>query len=291
MGDWRTCHPDTHVMTFSPDTFLQELRDELKSNRLVLPTLPNIATEALLVIDDPNSSGQDLGRVIGKDAAVTARLIRYANSAAIGGITPVKAIQPAITRIGFARVKNAVYAISMQDVFRSSVHELEQEMKNLWEHSVRTAAIAAELALTYTELPPDVAMVAGLTHDVGKIPIIVKATREPELIENPPLLQAVLRRIHSSLGASILRRWNFAPELVTVALEHEDLVMQRGNEPVDLLDVVQLANILSHRGNRHPYNHINLRKVPAVKRLGLTVQDDVPLIDMERVEDNVQSML
>ena len=85
--------------TFSVSDFIGSIRDDLRANKIYLPTLPTLALEALLVINDAGSSARDLEKVISKDAALTARLIRYANSPLYRGVSPVTAIKVAITRI------------------------------------------------------------------------------------------------------------------------------------------------------------------------------------------------
>ena len=120
--------------------FVESVREDLRANKIYLPTLPALALEALLIINDVDSSASDLERVISRDAALTARLIRYANSPLYRGLNTIISIKPAITRIGFQRVKNAVYAVSMKEVFRTSVKEIEKRMDNLWAHSVKVGA-------------------------------------------------------------------------------------------------------------------------------------------------------
>ncbi|MBA1332428.1 phosphohydrolase, partial [Candidatus Endoriftia persephone str. Guaymas] len=68
-------------------------------NRIALPTLPDVALEALVVINDIESSVNDLVKIISRDTALTARLIRYANSPLYRGVNPVSSIKQAITRI------------------------------------------------------------------------------------------------------------------------------------------------------------------------------------------------
>ncbi len=82
---------------FSINDFVAELEDDLRNNRLRLPTLPTVSIEALMVINDYNSSADDLVKVISKDTSLTARLIRYANSPLYSGAYAVTSVKPAIT--------------------------------------------------------------------------------------------------------------------------------------------------------------------------------------------------
>jgi putative nucleotidyltransferase with HDIG domain len=253
--------------------FVQSVRDDLKAGNIYLPTLPSLALEALVVINDADSSSADLEKVIARDAALTARLIRYANSPLYRGLNTITTIKPAITRIGFQRVKNAVYAVSMKEVFRTSVKEIERRMEQLWAHSVKVGAQAALLAKRQPGLDADVALVAGLVHDIGHIPLLTKVTGFAELIEKPELLDQVLQKLHTQLGGSILKLWKFDPLVIAAAAEHEDLARDPGDNPVDYVDVVQVANIMSYEGSGHRLANVERASIKAFARLNSSEEE------------------
>jgi putative nucleotidyltransferase with HDIG domain len=267
--------------------FVQSVRNDLKANKIYLPTLPSLALEALVVINDADSSSSDLEKVIARDAALTARLIRYANSPLYRGLNTITSIKPAITRIGFQRVKNAVYAVSMKEVFRTSVKEIERRMERLWAHSVKVGAQAALLAKKQPGMDADVALVAGLVHDIGHIPLLIKAIDFKELIEKPNLLDHVLQKLHTQLGGSILKLWKFDPQVIATAAEHEDLARDPGDKPIDYVDLVQAANIISYEGSDHRLANVDRSTIKAFARLNQTEEEaDVSLEeDTKHVED------
>lgn len=266
---------------FSLEAFVAELEDDLHHDRLRLPTLPTIAVEALMVINNLKSSANDLAKVISKDTSITARLIRYANSPLYSGLYTVTAIKPAITCIGFQRVKNAIYAVSMHEVFRTSQTAIQRRMEELWAHSVKVAADAAALAKAKSALDPDVALVAGLIHDIGKIPLLMKACENTELTGDARYLDHLLEQLHTGMGRDILQYWEFDPALVAVAAEHEDLGREPEGAAPDYVDLVQVANILSYRGTEHRYAQIDREKVGAFSRLGLLAELDAAVEDGE----------
>jgi putative nucleotidyltransferase with HDIG domain len=221
------------------------------------------------VINDAGSSASDLEKIIAKDAALTARLIRYANSPLYRGINAVTAIKLAITRIGFQRVKNAVYAVSMKEVFRTPIKAIEQRMESLWAHSVKVGAHAAILAKDHVGLDPDVALVAGLVHDIGHIPLLIKACEYEELTMHPEFLDRVLMKLHPQVGNSIVKLWKFDPKIAAVTAEHENLARDPGEATVDYVDIVQVANILAYEGTDHPLAGIDRTTVKAFARLAM----------------------
>lgn len=252
---------------FSAKAFVNELREELATNKLALPTLPNLAVEALFIINDIDSSVDDLVKVIHKDTSITARLIRYANSALFRGVDPVSTIKPAVTRIGFAQVKNAIYAVSMKEVFSTAFKPIEKRMHALWTHSVNIGAHAATLAKQNPGLDPNMALVGGLIHDIGKIPLLVKACEHKELCENSKYLDMLLIKLHPKLGSNVLKAWKFDPRLVAVAAEHESIGRNPGNAPVDYVDLIQVANIMSYEDTDHPLAKIDRSKVKSFARI------------------------
>lgn len=247
--------------------FVESVREDLRSNKIYLPTLPALALEALLVINDIDSSATDLQKVISRDASLTARLIRYANSPLYRGLNKITTIKPAITRIGFQRVKNAVYAVSMKEVFRTSIKEIERRMDALWSHSVKVGAQAAMLAKGQPGLDADLALVAGLVHDIGHIPLLIKACDYELLVNRPQVLDKILQKLHTQLGSSILKLWKFDEQVIKVAAEHENLARDPGDAPVDYVDVVQVANVLAHEGSMHRLADADRAGIKAFQRL------------------------
>lgn len=266
-------------------SFVDSVKEDLLANKIYLPTLPALALEALVVINDADSSAQDLEKVISRDAALTARLIRYANSPLYRGLNTIASIRPAITRIGFQRVKNAVYAVSMKEVFRTSEREIERRMNELWTHSVKVGAHAAILAKGQSALDSDVALVAGLVHDIGHIPLLIKACHFPDMLANPEILDKVLHKLHTQLGGSILKLWKFDQHVIAVAAHHEDLARDPGDAPVDYVDIVQAANIMAYEDSDHPLANVDRSTIKAFSRIEKTIDDKSLDEDTKKVED------
>ena len=270
---------------FSVKDFVKQLEDDLRHDRLKLPTLPTVAIEALMVINDCDSSAKDLVKVISKDTSLTARLIRYANSPLYyGRAYTVTSIKPAITCIGFQKVKNAIYSVSMREVFKTSKTNIQRRMDELWAHSVKVGAYAATQARSH----PDVALVAGLVHDIGKIPLLIKACDYEVLTKKEEYLDRLLEKLHTGMGKAILKTWGFDPALVAVAAEHEKLDREPEDTLPDYVDLVQVANILSYEGTDHPLAHIDRDKVGAFARLDIVTEqteDDDVVMDSQGVED------
>jgi len=274
-------HPDD----FSVEKFVDELKDDLKHDRLNLPTIPTISLEALMVLNDVDSSVDDLVKVISKDTSLTARLIKYANSPLYRMSYPISSIKPAITCIGFQKVKHAIYAVSMKEVFRTSVSDIQRRMEELWEHSVKVGAKAAELAKSQPEFDPEVALVAGLVHDVGKIPLLAKLCDYEEVVAHEEFLDKLLHKLHARMGKAILKLWEFGPDLIAVAAEHDDIKRQPKDGKPDYADLIQVANILSYDGTDHPLASLDKDSIGAFKRLNITIEESSDESDVGGVEE------
>jgi putative nucleotidyltransferase with HDIG domain len=126
---------------------------------------------------------------------------------------------------------------------------------------VEVAALARGLARA-AGVRPDVAMLAGLVHDVGVLPVLAWADENPTLLNSRDLFERVVADVHTLLGRAILHRWQFPAALVEAVAEHEDWRRDRGPAP-DLTDLVVVANLLSLNGGSQP----DPEQVPAWRKL------------------------
>ena len=115
-------------------------------------------------------------------------------------------------------------------------------------------------------LRPDQAMLAGLTHAIGVLPVLAWAENDDRLATDPVLLNTVIAEVHPELGAAILRSWEFPSELLTVPLQY--CKYDRSSARVDYADVVMVANLCSYAGSNHPLAALDLQTVSALSRLG-----------------------
>ncbi|MCW8847358.1 MAG: HDOD domain-containing protein [Sedimenticola sp.] len=255
--------------TFDIKSFANTLVEDIEKNRIRLPTLPAISLEALLVVNDAGSSMADVAKIISKDTSMAARLVRYANSPLYRGVSTVSSVKAAITRIGFDAVKNAILSLAMRDVFTTSFRVIQDRMEALWKHSVDVATKATQLVAHFPHLNKDEAMLAGLIHDVGTIPVLIKAVEYPLLLEKEANLDKVIDKLHMPVGKFLLSRWNFDPQLVEVAASHDKLDRAPKGGEVDYVDIIQVANILSYQGTDNRWADIDIRKNAACKRVGI----------------------
>ena len=261
---------------------ITEILADLKHNRLKLPALPQVALKINDIIDKPDTDAKKIAKVVSADAALTIRLIQVANSPLVRTGTAVENVQAAITRMGLGGVRSIVTSFLVNQLFHTQYDSLRTRITTLWNHSTRVAAICHVLTSHFTRLKPDEAMLAGLIHDIGKLPLIAKAENSPGLANNVALMDEIDEKLHCKLGKVIVQTWGFAPELVSAVAEHEDLM--RDSEKLDITDIVTVANLLSYAGREHRHNRVNWSEIPAFKKLGLTPEDSIAILEEARDE-------
>ena len=269
------------------EVFVNELVQDLESGHLQLPTLPEVALRVRDVVDDENASASQIADIIGQDAALSARLLQVANSPLYRGRQEIDRLSMVISRLGNKLVRNLVTSQVMKQMFQATNDMVDQRLRAVWEHSVQVAAIARALAGQTPGVEPDQAMLGGLLHDIGTLPILYRAEERDELLETPGLLDHLIESLHTRIGGAILKHWKFPEALVAVAAEHEDLTRDHSG-PADLVDVVQVANLQSHIDTDHALSKADWSTIPAFHHLGFDV--DVHEIELTDVAEEIYAV-
>jgi HD-like signal output (HDOD) protein len=131
--------------------------------------------------------------------------------------------------------------------------------------------------MRFGHLDKEQALLAGLIHQIGKLPILTVAEKFPELAEDQAALEQLLENLHPSIGRMIMETWDMPDALSRVAWEYRDFQRQSAPE-VDYVDVVQVAYIETEIGN-NPALAASLDQIPTFQKLGLDPQIEVLEID------------
>ncbi|BCK87759.1 hypothetical protein MIZ01_1552 [Sideroxyarcus emersonii] len=237
----------------------------LESDRLELPTLPDIALKIREMIDDPNVSADALIRLLSTDPAISAQIIKTANSAAFSKGSPVKDLRAAISRLGYRMLRNMVMLITMNNIFKAQSPAINQKLNRLWDHSREVAANSYVLALHQKHLKPEQAMLAGLVHGLGALPLCLYADRHHPRLEQQTL-EALIRKFHPQIGVKLLESWHFPPEIVGVIGQYNHLQRSTVDGASDYTDVVTVANLMMPTTAKF----VAWENVHAANRLGYT---------------------
>jgi HD-like signal output (HDOD) protein len=255
----------------------ESILDDLKNERLPLPTLPEVAIKVRETADDDNATIRDIADIINTDAALSARIIQVANSALYKGLNSADNVQMAVTRMGLNTVKNLATSLVMKQLFQATNPIVDKYLRKTWKLSTDIAALSAILAKSYTRLDSESALLAGLTHSIGVSPILVKAESDPSLLNNTAKLDVILLGLYPIIGAAILKDWGFPESIVMVPEQHLNINRSHDGD-ADYTDIVQVALIQTMAGSSHPLSDVDLQQLPAYQRLGIA--DDFEEIDM-----------
>lgn len=272
--------------TNAEERFLDTLLEDLENDKLVLPTLPEVALKVRDTLEDDNSSMADVAKIISSDAALAARMIQVSNSPLLRATRNIESVEAAVARMGSNMIRNLVTSMVMEQMFQATSDVTDKRLRKIWEHSTEVAAISHALTRQCTKLEPEQAMLAGLIHDIGALPILTRAEDYPDLLSDPDSLDRIIRSTHTTIGGEILRKWNFPDELIAVAEEHENLNRDLEKE-ADYVDVVIVANLQSLIGTDHQHTSKDWTNIPAFEKLGL--QPDINVVDMDEMNDDIEA--
>jgi len=261
-----------------------EILSAIQNDELILPTMPEVALRLREAAEDENADAASIASVIGSDAALTARIIKVANSPLVRGVQTVENLQMAISRMGIAYTANLAIGIAMEQLFQATSEAVDERMRKTWEHSTEVASLSHVLCAHFTKLSPDQATLGGLIHEIGVLPILAWAD-EHEWDEE--LIESVCEKLHPEIGRMILEAWDFPPELLNVPLSYSEF--DRVSEAADYVDIVMVANLHSRAGSEHPYAQMDWTGIHAFDNLGMNV--DIVLAEDEQLEDEVSAAM
>lgn len=259
------------------DRLYRTVVDALTRDRLTLPTLPEVAMRIGELSRRDDVSIPQLADEIGKDPAMAVRLLRVANSAMSQPGRRIDNVAQAVTRLGLQMTRLLVTGLAVEHLFVSRSPFLQERLRLCWQRSVEVAALAQVLARHCTLLKPELAMLGGLIHEVGSLPIIRLAEQHPELCESPAALDAVIKCLRARIGRLVLQAWQFPEALVDVPYFAEDLY--RSHEgPADYVDVVIVAVLQTYGHRDAVLARVDRHAVSAFARLDLS--PDVTVLEI-----------
>ena len=198
--------------------FFNDLKQAIENDNLVLPTLPEVALKVRDAVEEDDASAQQIADVLEQDASLSARLLQVANSPVYRGQSKVIDIQTAITRLGLTQVRDIVIRLAMKQMFQATNDTMELNFRRIWNTAVEVAAISRMLAVTIRGINPEQAMLAGLVHNIGALPVLVMAEEDDELFQDAHALGELLYALQDPVGEIILRTWNFPDALTEVVI-------------------------------------------------------------------------
>lgn len=263
-------------MSTLADTVKQDILDALNSDQLFLPSLPEVALHIRSTAENPDATIKDLVDIISQDSALSARIIRVVNSPLLRAPQEVRDLAMAISRLGMNYSCNLAIGLAMEQMFRASNNRIDQRLRQLWRLTGDVSSLASVLARHSGAANADEALLAGLIHRLGALPILSYAESHPQLIVDDTTLSQVIDQLHGSLGQIILQSWDFPSSFCGVPIAYRQFDRQPAD--ADLADLVMVANLMVHKDGQSGWSKKDWQTVPAFTRL------DVPA---EREDDTI----
>ncbi|CAK0760021.1 HDOD domain-containing protein [Gammaproteobacteria bacterium] len=268
--------------------FLNKLQKAIKENRVVLPTLPEVALRVRDAVGKPNASAKEISSIIITDPALSARLLQVANSPLYRGRMEVDSVQMAVMRLGNNLVRTLVSSLAMKQIFQATSDALDRRFRASWQQSVSVAALSHFLAQSNRHLDADQAMLGGLIHNIGALPIFVMAENDPSLTDNPLVLNQLVDFLGPLVGCMILDAWRFPETLKAVVTHCRNLAYESPVSKADYADVVLVARLQSLIGSGHPDADADWTQVPSFAKVGM--EPEVVVMEMEGAAKDVQEI-
>lgn len=241
---------------------LKVIEVDIAANRLILPSLPEVAVRVRQLISNPDCNISMLEQQISKDAGMTARLLKVANSSIMSRGHRVTSLHHAIVNLGFNLVGSMVTQMAILQTMNKSrdVGRLEGFVAS----SLRISTLSYSIAGQFDHLDPELASLGGLLHDIGKLPLREYLYDNPKYSVDERLQFELI--LHPYVGAILLKHWDMAAELIEVAFYHERVLRESPGELPDYVDVVIAANLMHYGIEQGRYNMYRDEQIPALDK-------------------------
>ncbi len=275
-------------MSTKSDQFYSALENAVKTDKLVLPTLPEVALKIRESVESEDTSAQQIAETLSQDASLSARLIQVSNSPLYRSRNPIEDLQMAVTRMGVRMVKDLVVSLAMKQIFQATSDVLDEHFRKSWNTAVEVAAICRMLATTIPGINPEQALLAGLIHNIGSLPILVMAEDDDELFNNEEALIEIIDELTSPVSVLILDTWNFGDAMTEVVRYSHDYTYSHEGS-ANLVDLVQIALLQAGYGP----TDLDWSNVSAFEKMGMDSEVNVVEIEenKELIENTKQSLM
>lgn len=276
------CFPNTIVNHLSrPKTIADQLDipEHLKNNSLYInfqsaynagkieiPPLPDVAIKLGTAVN------QDIGiadavDIVSLDPVIAAKLIKTVNSPLYRTMTPAASCHDAVNRLGLKTTRMLVTSLSMKNLFTGKNNTVRKKFFLAWQQSIKIASISRALAQTTGQADPEEAMLAGLVHNIGAIPLLKYVDSRPEENYQDHELETCLAISTGIIGQHILKKWDFPDSLSSIPFHCSDW-FHHSADTLNLCDIVILARfhslIVQNKAAELPL----LSTLPAFQKLG-----------------------
>jgi putative nucleotidyltransferase with HDIG domain len=262
---------------------------KIMSNIRSFPSMPATGAKMLTMLEDPETSVDEIEDVLRHDPGLTGNVLKLANSAYFGIPSKVSSVRQAILLLGLKKLIQLVIASCISSVMDKPVPGYDLPPGDLWRHSIAVSIAAEALVKDKKNIDANDIFTPALLHDIGKLILGHFVKDELDEIEKiagkgTPYIVAenmVLGTDHAEVGAQILTQWSFPSDVIAAVRWHHDPDFpEQANAPID---IVYLSNLLcqtSGNGNEDGGPSYDLSPT-VIERLGIDIRQ------IDTIADNV----
>lgn len=228
------------------------LLEKIEAGKLTLPAMPTTTAKVLEYLEDNNSDNTVITRLLETDPVLSLEVLRVVNSSAMATRVRIESLAQAISLLGHSRLRDALIAASVRQLFKSRVPEVRQICDSLWVHSVAVGAVARKIAVHAGFEDREAPYMAGLMHDVGK-PVVgimllelergMTRAKQSSWIDPRSWLE-IVESVHRPVGYAIAEKWNLAAPICEAI---NDCVEYDASNRLSPSNAVRMANALAKR--------------------------------------------
>lgn len=212
---------------------------QLMQGQEQLPSLPAITLDIRRALGNPEVSLGALVRLIGRDPALSALLMKHASSALYRHTLAPKTLHEVISLLGMAEVDRITMLHSIKSLFTLHSPAHKRLFVEVWERLVIKASTCAMLARLLGQVTPEHALLASLLSEVGTLAVL-SAFKDESAIPSSELYYKLCREYSKSLGVIVLKKWSVANEYIEIIRDTGNWHCSPGAR-LQLLDLVNLA--------------------------------------------------
>ncbi len=264
-------------MSVEHEDFYNKLELAINEDRIILPSLPEVALKIREAVDHEETTTEQIADILSQDAALSVRLLKVVNSPLYRGEVPIEDLQRAVTRLGGKMVRDLITNLAMKQIFKPTSPVMDKQFRKTWSVSVNVAAICQMMTASMCGIRREQALLAGLIHNIGALPLLAIAGNDKALFNDAKELKSVVHALQGRIGALMLRSWNFSNDLIEVVEESHNFDYEQ-KDGTNLVNLVQVA-LLQGGYVAEEHSPDDWCLVPAFSRLGM--DSDVNLLQIK----------
>lgn len=263
---------------------------------LEMPSISKVVQELIESFNDPRANVDAVAKKIRMDQALSAKVLRLANSARYGTGRKVASIDSAVVMLGFDSLRTLVVASGVTGAFRKVPH---LDMKEYWRETFLVASVCKSIA-KHAGLDAETAFTCGLMHSVGEVLLYLADGETMSRID--ALVREGANRVdlernqlgfdYAQVGEELAKRWNFPDRITHAVGQHTNLSSVKEIDPYAL--VIYLACYLAKARLKNVPKQQILGEFPTELAAPLNMNMVALMEEMDRLlaqEDDIDQVL